>query len=156
MRSAQERKIAEGAAPHLDPGEEILAAIVAAPRGHTQTVAGSMHLGAAQQGRAHGAAGEAGISLEAPMALAVTQRRLLTLRIGTPIGLGIGGKVKDLMSAVPLSEVDSIEVRRLLLGKKITLTVRGVPIALEANAAANAAGLAEAFAAAKAGPVRAA
>jgi hypothetical protein len=156
MRSAQERKIADGAAPHLDPGEEILAAIVAAPRGHTQAVAGSMQLGAAQQGRARGAASQAGIRLEAPMALAVTQRRLLTLRIGTPIGLGIGGKVKELMSAVPLAEVDSIECRRLLLGKKVTLTVRGVSIALEANAAANATGLVRAFEAAKAGPVRAA
>jgi hypothetical protein len=32
------------------------------------------------------------------MALAVTQRRLLVLRIGSPIGLGIGGSVKELVS----------------------------------------------------------
>jgi hypothetical protein len=145
MSAIQERKIREGAAPFLEPGETVLAAIVAAPRGHSQAVAGSIHLGAAQQGRQFRSAEEAGIVLDAPMALAITERRLLTLRIGAPIGLGVGGKVKELMSAVPLHEVDSIEARRLLLGKKITLTVRGVSFALEANAAAGVNGLVAAF-----------
>ena len=150
MVSLQERKIRAGAEPFLEPGEEILAAIVAAPRGHTQSVAGSMELGAAQQQRAGAAAEQAGLRLAAPMAVALTPQRLLTLRIGTPIGLGIGGEVKELLSAVPLADIDSIEVKRLLLGKTITLTVRGAPIKLEANAAAGAGALAEAFSRAKA------
>jgi hypothetical protein len=128
----------------------VLAAIIAAPRGHTQSVAGSMELGAAQKRRAAGAAERAGLELAAPMAVALTQRRLLTLRIGTPVGLGIGGEVKGLLSAVPIDDVDSIEVKRLLLGKTITVTVRGAPIKLEANAAAGAGVLADAFVRAKA------
>ena len=84
------------------------------------------------------------------MALAVTQRRLLSISIAAPIGLGMGGKVKELVSAVPLSEVDSIEVKRLAAGKTITVTVRGTPFVLEVGAGANAKGVAEAFESAKA------
>ena len=45
MRSLHERKIIEGARPLLDADEEILAAIVARPRGWTQAAAGLVHLG---------------------------------------------------------------------------------------------------------------
>ena len=149
--SKQEQKIKEGAKPFLEAGEEVLAAIVAAPRGHTQAVAGAQGLGQRQEGRVRDAAEQAGVQLASPMAVALTQKRLLTLSIGAPIGLGIGGKVKDVLSSVPIAEVDSIEVKRLGLGKKVILTVRSVPITLEANAAANANDLAEAFERAKAG-----
>ena len=133
-----ERKVKDGAARFLEDGEQVLAAVIAAPRGYTTQAAGSMHLGSAQRGRAHGAAAEVELRLEAPMALAITQRRLMTLKIGTPLGLGIGGKVKELMSAVPIEDVDSIVVKRLVLGYTITVTVRGVGIKLEANAASGA------------------
>ena len=86
------------------------------------------------------------------MALAITQRRLLAFEIGGPIGLGIGGRVKELAGAVPLGDVDSIEVRRLLIGFVVTVTVRGVPFKLEANALANVKGLARAFREARAEP----
>ena len=79
------------------------------------------------------------------MALALTQRRLLTLNISTPLGLGLGGKVKELMSAVPIDDVDSIVVKRLAIGYTITVTVRGVAFKLEANAASGARALAETF-----------
>ena len=59
-------------------------------------------------------------------------------------------KVKELVSAVPISEVDSIEVKRLAAGKTITVTVRGVPFVLEAGAGADAKGVAEALEPAKA------
>ena len=72
------------------------------------------------------------------MALALTQRRLMTLNIGTPFGLGIGGKVKELLGAVPIEDVDAIEVKRLALGYTITVAVRGVAFKLEANAASGA------------------
>ena len=58
--------------------------------------------------------------------------------------------MKELVGAAPLQDVDSIEVKSLLLGKVVTVTVRGVPIKLEVNAAADAKGLARAFASAKA------
>jgi hypothetical protein len=156
MRSRYERKIKAGARPLLDDGEEIVAAFVARPRGWTQATAGSIHLGAAQLGRALAAGARAGLELASPMALALSRRRLMTLKIGSPIGLGIGGKVKELVAAVPLDRVDAIEVRRLALGQVVTVTVDGAPIELETNAMAGARALADAFEAERrnGGPVR--
>jgi hypothetical protein len=143
--SRYEQKIKAGAERFLEPGEHVVAAVIAAPRGYTQAAAGSIHLGAHQQGRATDAAAAAGLVLRAPMALALTEQRLLTLNIGTPIGLGIGGKVKELLSAVPLDAVQAIEVKRLALGYTITVTVSGVAFKLEANAASGAKAFAETF-----------
>ena len=143
--SRQSDKIVKGAQEFLEPGEEVRAALVAAARGHTQAVAGSMHLGAHQQGRAGAAAADAGLQIASPMGVALTNRRLLTLRIGTPIGLGIGGSVKALLSAVPIADVEAVEVKRLAVGYTIALTVRGSTFKLEANAASGASALAEAF-----------
>jgi hypothetical protein len=155
-----EAKIKEGAGPFLDAGEEVLAAFVARPRGWTQSsaspgggaIAGAIGgaIGGKKQKENVAAASEAGFELASPMALAVTQRRLLSLAIGAPIGLGIGGKVKDLVAAVPISEVDSIEAKRLAVGKTVTVTVRGVPFVLEVGAGANVGGVLEAFEQAKA------
>ena len=160
MSSRHERKIKEGARPFLEEGEEVLAGFVARPRGWTRSAAAAgvgglggavgRELGARQQSQAHTGAEQAEFRLESPMALAVTQRRLLVLKISSPIGLGIGGDVKELVSAVPVGDVDSVEVKRLLLGKTVTVTVRGVPFKLEANALADASGLAEAFSRTKA------
>jgi len=155
MKSLHERKIKEGAQPLLDDGEEVLAAFVARPRGWTQAAAGSIHLGAAQQGRAYAAGEGAGFQLASPMALAVTPRRLLSLRIGSPIGLGIGGKVKELVGAVPLEAVDAIRVRRLALGQVVTVTIGGHELKLEANAAAGVKALVAAFEQARASAVAA-
>ena len=85
------------------------------------------------------------------MALAVTNQRLLSLKISNPVGLGIGGDVKELVSAAPLSDVDSIELKRLAVGKTVTVTVRGTPFVLEVGvgAGANAKGVAESFEQAK-------
>jgi hypothetical protein len=158
VKSRQEPKIKEGARPFLEDAEEVLAAFVARPRGWTQSMAVprgpgmgvARNLGAAQQRRAYAAAEQAEFRLASPMALALTQRRLLTLETSSPIGLGIGGEVKELVSAAPIAEVDSIEVKRLALGQVVTLTVRGVPFKLEANAMAGAKALAAAFDRAKA------
>ena len=154
-----ETKIKEGAAPFLDAGEEVLAAFVARPRGWTQAsasagggaVAGMVGgaLGGKKQQQNVAAAHEAGFELASPMGLAITQHRLLSIEIGAPIGLGIGGKVKGLVSAVPISDVDSIESKRLAAGKTVTVTVRGVPFTLEAGAGANVKGVEEAFEQAK-------
>jgi hypothetical protein len=156
-----ETKIKEGAAPFLDAGEEVLAAFVARPRGWTQAtaspgggaVAGMIGgaLGGKKQQQNVAAATEAGFELASPMALAITQQRLLSIAIGAPIGLGIGGKVKGLVSAVPIGEVDSIESKRLAAGKTVTVTVRGVPFTLEVGAGANVKGVEEAFAQASSG-----
>ncbi|MDQ3991855.1 MAG: hypothetical protein M3245_06070, partial [Actinomycetota bacterium] len=97
------------------------------------------------------AADQAGMRLEAPMALALTPKRLLALSISNPVGMGVSGKVKEVLSSVPIADVDSIDVKRLLVGSRITLTVRGVSMKLEAGGGARAKPLAEAFAGLKAG-----
>ena len=144
-----EDKIREGAEPYLEEGEEVLAAFVARPRGWTQANAGLRGLGMNQQGAATGSAEAAGFELASPMALAITPRRLLSLELGAA---AVGaGSVKGLKSEAPLSAVDSIKVKRLLLGKVVTVGVNGVEFKLEAGAGANAAGVAEAFEKARAG-----
>ena len=155
-----EAKIKEGAAPYLEQGEEVLAAIVARPRGWTQSnaspgggaAAGAIGgaLGGKKQQQNVAAAEESGFEITSPMALAVTDKRLLCFGISNPVGLGIGGDVRELVSAAPLGEVDSIEVKRLAVGKTVTVTVRGTPFVLEVGAGANAKGVAEEFKRAKA------
>ena len=155
--SKHEQKIREGAAPFLEPGEEILAALVARPRGWTQSAAGAAgpgavaaNIGARKKANQEAAGVDAGFQLASPMALAITPLRLLVFEISSPIGMGVGGDVKELVSEAPLADVDSIELKRLLIGKVVVLTVRGVPIKLEVNAAANAKGLVQAFEVARA------
>jgi hypothetical protein len=150
-----ESKIKDGAAPYLEQGEEVLAAIVARPRGWTQQTAspgggaaagligGAM--GGKKQQKNITAAEDSGFEITSPMALAVTDRRLLCFKISSPVGLGIGGDVKELVSQAPLSEVDSIEVKRLAVGKTVTVSVRGTPFVLEVGAGANAKGVADEF-----------
>ncbi|MEA2685015.1 MAG: hypothetical protein QOE93_210 [Actinomycetota bacterium] len=152
-----DKKLAEGAQPFLDEGEQILAAFIARPRGWTQAMAGrhtlgiAQHLGSGKMQDADEGARAGGFGLASPMALAVTQRRLLSLEIGSPIGMGIGGKVKGLAGAAPLTDVESIEVKRLAAGKTVTVTVNGSPFTLEVNAAADVKGLVSAFEQAKSG-----
>jgi hypothetical protein len=148
--SAYDKKLKEGAKPFLDDGEEVIASLVARPRGHTQSIAGSSMIGNKQKNNAREAAAAGGLELASPMALAVTPKRLVVFKIGSPIGLGIGGKVKELVSSVPLADVDSIDVKRLAAGQVVTVTVKGNEVKLEANAMAGGKGLAEAFDQAKA------
>jgi hypothetical protein len=154
--SRQEEKIREGAAGLLDAGEEMLAAIIARPRGWTQQMASGTNMiarefGARKVGAQKAAGRESGLELASPMALAITSKRLIVFSIGSPIGMGAGGAVKDIVSAVALSSVDSIELKRLLLGKIVTVVVNGVPVKLEVNAGADAKGLVEAFEGARRG-----
>jgi hypothetical protein len=117
MASRFEQKIKEGARPFLEPGEEIQASILARPRGFTQSLAaGSVagrvagSLGGRKVANNVAAARDAGFQITSPMALVVSQRRLLAFKIGEVIGFGIGGAVKDLVSAVPVADVDAIQV----------------------------------------------
>jgi hypothetical protein len=84
------------------------------------------------------------------MALTLTDRRLLVLRVSPPIAMGKGGDVKELVSEAPLADVESIEVKRLLVGKVVTVTVRGVTFKLEVGGSGDAQGLAAEFSRAKA------
>src|SRR5262249_1150933 len=137
--------------PLLEEGEEVLAAIIARPRGWGQTHAGSIHIGSHQQGKSRGAAVESGFPLASPMSLVLTNRRLLSGKIGSPIGMGVGGEVKEVVGSAPLDEVNSIEFTRLLIGKVVKLRIRGGDeIKLEVNGAADVKGLIAAFEASRA------
>jgi hypothetical protein len=152
MPVSYEDKIKEQARPYLEAGEQVLAAFVARPRGATTASVGGLApgaIGGMKIAKQKHAAGEAGLKLANPMALALTRSRLLVLGISQPIALGKGGDVKDLVSAAPLKDVESIEVKRLLVGKTVTVIVRGVPFKLEVGAGADAKGLSEEFERAK-------
>lgn len=142
---SSEDKIREGAQPFLGEGERVIAAFVARPRGWTQAAAGVRELGLRQQDANTGSAEAAGFELASPMALAITNRRLLSLKMGGQAGMGIGGGVKELVAAADLSEVEAINSKRLLLGKVVELRVRGETFKLEAGAGANVNGLVQAF-----------
>jgi hypothetical protein len=147
-----EDKIKEQAGPYLQPGERVLAAFIARPRGAMQArtgLAGSI-IGGRKVGQQRRAAEAAGLELASPMALTLTDQRLLVLRVSAPLALGKGGDVKDLVSEAPLTDVASIDEKRLLVGKVVTVTVRGAAFKLEVGAGENVKGLADQFAQVKA------
>jgi hypothetical protein len=148
-----EDKIKEQARPYLQPVERVLAAFIARPRGATTAAAGGLAggiIGGRQVVQQKRAAQDAGLQLASPMALTLTDRRLLVLRVSPPIAMGKGGDVKDLVSEAPLTDVDSIDVKRLLAGKVVTVSVRGTSFKLEVGSGGNAKGLADEFAQVKA------
>jgi hypothetical protein len=147
-----EDKIKGQARPYLQPGERVLAAFIARPRGATTAAAGGLAggiIGGRKVVQQRRAAQDAGLQLTSPMALALTDKRLLVLRVSPPIAMGKGGDVKDLVSEAPLTDVDSIDVKRLLAGKVVTVSVRGTSFKLEVGSG-DAKGLADEFAQVKA------
>jgi hypothetical protein len=140
MKSKYVEKFKAGAQPFLEDGEEVLTAFIAQPKGRTLATAGgglvTNELGARKMGQAHEAAGEAGLVLGSPMALAISDRRILTFKISTPI-LGRGGDIKELLSAVPLHVVQDVQVKRFGMAKRITITVNDAEVQLESAAGAD-------------------
>jgi hypothetical protein len=130
----QLEQISEHMRPYLDDGEQPIAAMTAAPRGkNTQIAAGGVggligdRMVSGQVKRAEAA----GLRLDSNMAVVLTDRRLLALKVKFTMGGAIKG-VEELLGAVPLREVDSVEAKRVGLGGNLVLTVRGgEPIKLE-------------------------
>jgi hypothetical protein len=145
MASAHEKKLADGVQPYLEDGERVLASCIAQAKGFSRMMVSGLDLGKSEVEHSSGAASKAEVRVDNPMALVLTDRRVLTMKISAPIGLGIGGSVKELLTAIPIAEVDAIKVDRIALRQNITLLVHGVEIPLEANAKANARGMAEEF-----------
>ena len=146
MPASYEDKIKRQGQEHLEDGERVLAAFIAQPRGATIAKVGGLAPGAVggrKMNQQRRAAEEGGLKLTTPMALALTDRRLVVFAVSRPIAMGKGGDVKQLFSAVPRSDVDSIELERLLVGKVVIVTVRGSSVTLEVGPGANAKGLAE-------------
>jgi hypothetical protein len=117
-------------------GQEILAAAFAKPRGATTAAAGGLvagEIGAQRSGRQHKGAGAAGIELGNPGAVAVTATSLLTLGVK----VSLTGQIKDVtevLSVVPLAEVDSLEVKRMGMAGVMEISARGGSFKLEGKA----------------------
>lgn len=149
MSASFENKIKEQAGAYLEEGERVLVAFIAQPRGTNMALTGGLapnSIGRRKVKEVRRAGEAAGLKVTRPMALALTDRRLIVFKISPPIAMGKGADVKELVSAVALSDVDSIEVKRLLVGKVVVVTVGGTVVKLEAGAGANAKGMAEEFA----------
>jgi hypothetical protein len=129
-QSDQQGVIRDGAEVFLEYGEEVISTLRAAPRGRpTATAVGLAGdvVGQDQVRRVHGSTGRTGISVASPMALVLTQRRLLTLGVGATAATGRVSEVNGVLSAVELGDVDLIQARRLGLGAILTLAVAGGP-----------------------------
>jgi hypothetical protein len=84
------------------------------------------------------------------MAVALSDRRLIVFKIETS-GMGKPKAVKELFSAVPVGEVESIQVKRLLVGKTMTVSANGPEAMLEIGGGQDAKSLAEQLERVKAG-----
>ena len=131
--SKHRQQIIEAAQGKVD--EEILGAAFAKPRGANVAGAGggliTTEIGARWAGK-HGKGAEAaGIALGNPGGIAVTPTSLLTLALEMSLG---GGQVKDVtevLSTVPLGDVDSVEVKRMGLAGVMEITAGGSSFKLE-------------------------
>ncbi len=137
MKSKYTEKYQEQAAEFLEPGEQVLSACIAQPKGRTLAMVGgggaATEMGHRQQRASAGAAETAGLLVEGPMAIAITDQRVATFKISAPV-LGRGGNIKEMLSAIPLSAVDSWEYKKFGMREKTKITVGGTPVELESAA----------------------
>jgi len=153
MAADFDAQLKEEGGKFVEPDEVILASVVAQARGTTTARAGG-NLGARMvgdvwAGKSKGGAESAGLELTSPMALALSQKRLLVFKIETS-GLGKPKGVEGLHSSAPLEDVQSVTVKRLLVGKTMKITTNGGEVKLEVGAGQDAKGFAEQFERAKA------
>src|SRR5215213_5337538 len=108
---------------YLEAGEQPLAVIIVQGKGMTKALLaggaiGAAAIGASRDRTAKDAGGsESGIELASKMGIAVTSRRLLIFKAGGAVTL----KAKELLSAVALADVDSVEVGKGVMSKPITI-----------------------------------
>jgi hypothetical protein len=119
----------------LEPDEQVLAAFQAKPRGSGAATGagglGAQAVGGAWARKSRTAAAGAGLQLTSPMALALTDRRVAVFGGDTSMGTGKFTGITELVSSVPLGEVESIRIKRLLVGKTVTVNLQGGEVKLE-------------------------
>ena len=144
--AGHEESIREGAPPHLEPGEQILAAMVASPRGSTTAAMGGAAgmIGGSKVGGQAGSAAEAGLVVKRNSGLVLTPTRLVTLELAISF-MGSVKEVKGLLSSIPLASVDSLEASRMGAAGVIKVASGGSEFKLEGKAGP-AKAFAEAFA----------
>ena len=112
--SKHEEQIVAAAKGKVD--EEIRAAAFAKPRGATTMAVGggviSTEIGAAKVRKQGAGAAEAGLEIGNPGAIAVTPASLVTMKVKVSF-TGQIKEVTDVLSVVPLGEIDSLTVKRM-------------------------------------------
>jgi hypothetical protein len=133
---------------HLQPGEELLEVMIVQGKGMTRWLVAGGAVGAVAAGAMRDRKDAAGndadgddVKLSSKMGLAITGRRLLIFKAGGAVTL----KAKELLTAVPIGEVDSITVGKGKITKPVTLSVRGESFQVEAPRASNTDKLVSAF-----------
>ncbi len=149
--SKHQEQIIAAAKGKLD--EEILGAAWGKPRGATTAAAGAGvivgEIGARWTGKQHEGADTVGIEIGNPGAVAVTPTSLVTMKVKVS-AMGAIKEVADVLSVVPLAEVDSLEVKRMGMTGVMQITARGGSFKLEGKPG-DMKELAEVFQRAKAG-----
>lgn len=138
----------------LDPDEHVLAAFQAQARGAGVAKSGQGvavgAIGSAWTKKSREGAEGAGLQLASPMALALTERRVVVFTGKTSAMGGKLNEITELVSSAPLSEIDSIHVKRLLVGKTVHIAMSGGEVKLEVPGGQDPKGFAEQFEKAKA------
>jgi hypothetical protein len=140
--------------PYLQPGEELLNVTIVQGKGTMKAIMAGGAVGAAAFGamrdrkarQAGEGADEGGIQMSSKMGLAVTPSRFLMFKAGGAMAL----KAQELLSDVPIAEVDSITLGKGALTKPVTITIRGESVTVEAPKASSPDKLVSAFEQAKA------
>ena len=129
--SKHQEQIIAAAKGKLD--EEILGAAWAKPRGSTTATAGggiAGEIGARWAGKQRKGAEEANISVGNPGAVAITPTSLVTMKVKVS-AMGAIKEVTDVLSVVPLVDVDSLEVKRFGLTGVMEISAGGSSFKLE-------------------------
>jgi hypothetical protein len=133
--SKHPEQIVEAAKGKLD--EEILAAAWGKPRGSMTAAAGggliASEIGARWAGKQRKGADGAGIKIASPGAVAITPTNLVTMSVKVS-AMGAIKEVTEVLSVVPLGEVEGLEVKRMGLTGVMEISARGSSFKLEGKA----------------------
>jgi hypothetical protein len=114
--------------------EEILAAAWGKPRGASTAAAGAgvvaSEIGARWSGKHTKGAEAAGITIGNPGAVAITPSSLVTMKVKVS-AMGSIKEVTEVLSTVPLAEVDSLEVKRAGMAGVMEISAGGSAFKLE-------------------------
>jgi hypothetical protein len=127
----QPEQIAAAAAGKID--EQLLATAFAKPRGATTAAATggvAREIGSQWSGKHQKGAASAGIEVGNPGAIAVTPTSLVTMSVGVSF-TGKIKEVKEILSVVPLADVDSLEVKRFGMAGVMEIEAGGASFKLE-------------------------
>jgi hypothetical protein len=133
--SKHQAQIIEAAKGKID--EQILGAAWAKPRGATTAAAGAgviaSEIGARWAGKHRKGAEAVGIEVGNPGAVAVTPTSLVTMKVKVS-AMGAIKEVTEVLSVVPLAEVDSVVVKRMGLTGVMEISAGGGSFKLEGKA----------------------